>query len=83
MDSPRHAARLVRVPGRSAVLTMEAPRWQARPVGDRASAEDPMGAGGMGAGGEGSSPFLLMKDTTKCIYGGNNYAQREQKVCNR
>ena len=42
-----------------------------------------MGAEGMGAGGEGSSPFLLMKDTTKCIYGGNNHAQREQKVRNR
>jgi hypothetical protein len=42
-----------------------------------------MGAGGMGAGGEGSSPFLLMKDTAKCIYGGNNYAQREQKMRNR
>ena len=78
MDSPRHAARLVRVPGRSAVLTMEAPRWQARPVGDRASAEDPMGAGG-----EGSSPFLLMKNTTKCIYGGNKHAHREQEVRNR
>ncbi len=39
-----------------------------------------MGAEGMGAGGEGSSPFLLMKATTKCIYGGNNHAQREQQV---
>ena len=57
MDSQRHTARLVRVPGRSAVLTMEAPRWRARPVGDRASAEGPMGAVGMGAGGEGSSPI--------------------------
>jgi hypothetical protein len=76
MDSPRHTARLVCVPGRSAVLTMEAPRWRAHPVGDRASAEGPMGAGGMGAGGEGSSPSLFMKDTTKCIYGGNNHAQR-------
>jgi hypothetical protein len=36
-----------------------------------------MGAAGMGAGGEGSSPFLLMKDTTKCTYGGNSHAQRE------
>jgi hypothetical protein len=42
-----------------------------------------MGAGGMGAGDEGNSPFLLMKVTTKCTYGGNNYAQREQKVRNR
>jgi hypothetical protein len=42
-----------------------------------------MGAGGMGAGVEGNSPFLLMKDTTKCIHGGNNHAQREQKVRNR
>ena len=83
MDPPRHTARPVCVPGRSAVLAMEAPRWRARPVGDRASAEGPMGAEGMGAGGEGSSPFLLMKDTTKCIYGGNNHAQREQKVRNR
>ena len=80
MDSSRHTARLVRVPGRSAVLTMGAQRWRARPVGDRASAEGPMGAEGMGAGGEGSSPFLLMKATTKCIYGGNNHAQREQQV---
>jgi hypothetical protein len=74
MDSPRHTARLVFVPGRSAVLTMEAPRWQARPVGDRASEEGPMAAGGHGGGGRSSSPFLLMKDTTKCIYGGNNHA---------
>jgi hypothetical protein len=42
-----------------------------------------MGAAGMGAEGEDNSPFLLMKDTTKCIYGGNNHAQREQKVRNR
>ena len=42
-----------------------------------------MGAEGMGAGGEGSSPFVLMKDTTECIYGGNNHAQRKQKVRNR
>jgi hypothetical protein len=42
-----------------------------------------MGAGGMEAGGEGSSPLLLMKDRKKCIQGGNNYAQREQKVRNR
>jgi hypothetical protein len=82
MESPRHTARLVRVPGRSAVLIMEAQRWRARPVGDRASEEGPMGAGGMGAGGEGSSPFLLMKNTTKCIYGGNKHAHREQEVRN-
>jgi hypothetical protein len=37
----------------------------------------------MGAGGEGSSPFLLMKNTTKCIYGGNKHAHREQEVRNR
>jgi hypothetical protein len=42
-----------------------------------------MGAGGMGAGGEGSSPFLLVKDTTKCIHGGSNHAQRERKGRNR
>jgi hypothetical protein len=83
MGSPHHTARLVCVPGRSAVLTMEAPRWRVRPEGDRASEEGPMGAGGMGAGDEGNSPFLLMKVTTKCTYGGNNYAQREQKVRNR
>ena len=42
-----------------------------------------MGAEGVGVGGEGSSQFLLMKATTKCIYGGNGYAQREKKVRNR
>jgi hypothetical protein len=83
MDSPRYTARLVRVPGRSAALIMEALRWRVRPVGDRASEEGPMAAGGMGAEVEGSSPFLLMKDTTKCSYGGNNHAQGEQKIRNR
>ena len=83
MDSPRHTARLVRIPGRSAVLTMEAPRWRARPVGDQASEGGATEAAAMGEGDEGSSPFLLMKDTTKCIYGGNKHAQREQKVRNR
>ena len=38
-----------------------------------------MGAGDpMAAGGEGSSSFPLLKDSTNYTYGGNTHAQREQ-----
>jgi hypothetical protein len=75
MNPLRRTARLVCIPQRLVVLTIEASRWRTRPGGDRASEEGFMGAdfmeaGGMGAGGEGSSPSLFMKDTTQCIYGG-------------
>jgi hypothetical protein len=78
MVPPRRTARPVCVPGRSAVLTMEAPPWRAPPVDDRASAEGPVGAGDPMAGEvEGSLPFLLLKDPTNYTYGGNTHAQRK------
>src|ERR1700733_9670695 len=70
VDSPEHTANRVCVPGHSAVLIMEAPPWRTPSVNGRASAEAFMAAGSMEAGGEGSSPSLFTKDTTKCIYGG-------------
>jgi hypothetical protein len=78
MDPLRHTARLVPVPGRSPVLTMEAPPWPVLPVDDRASAEGPMGAADpMAAGVEGSPPFLLLNDPANYTYGGTTHAQRE------
>lgn len=43
-----------------------------------------MGAEGpMGAGGDGRSPFLLLKDPTNYTHGENTHVQREQKVNSR
>jgi hypothetical protein len=66
MDSLQHTANQVCVPGRSAVLTMEATPWRVPTVDDQASAEGFMGAANsMGAGVEGSSAVPTLERPDK------------------